>query len=102
MFKMHENYRRNIKKSLKDIPDDAYLYFHCSIGDWVCWVKKDKLIEKAYQEMPAWFFNSMCDVRVDGNTIYPVFTPIEQAAWDAAQKEYIRQKSEYCNKNGSE
>lgn len=102
MFRIHRNYRENIERTLKDIPDDAELYFSCAIGDWVCCTTKDKLIEKAYQEMPAWFFNSMRDVRADGNTIYPVFTPIEQAAWDAAQKEYIRQKSECCNKNGSE
>jgi hypothetical protein len=36
----------------------------------------------------------------EDNVWHPVFTRIHQAAWNAAQSEYLKDKGEWCAKHG--
>ena len=94
MKRVHPRLKENIAQVLKDTPADKTLYFECEIGDWVEYVTKENIIEKAMAKMPEFFFNSFISVEFDNNILVPKFLRVEQAAWTAAQNEYSAQKGE--------
>lgn len=94
MKRVNSSLKGNIAQVLKDVPADKTLYFECQIGDWLCSVTKDKIIDKAMEKMPEFFFNAFVSVNLVGSTLIPLFNRVEQAAWIAAQEEYSAVKGE--------
>ena len=101
---IHDSYRANIERTLKDVPDDKTLHFRYEISDCVACVKKSQIIDRARKDMPLYFLRAMHNVRIadDGYTVEPCFNRIEQAAWDAALSEFYKDKQEWCDKYGCE
>ena len=100
----HESYRKNIERTLKDIPENKTLHFRCQISDCVACVTKGQLIDRARKEMPLYFLRAMHNVRIceNGYSVEPCFNRVEQAAWDAALSEFYKDKQEWCDKYGCE
>ena len=101
---LHPEYQKHIMKTLENKGDNEKLHFRYEPSDCLRVVTKNEIIRVAREAMPAYFCNSMMDVRIadDGYTIEPVFTRIVQAAWDAALSEFYKDKQEWCDKYGCE
>lgn len=104
---LSHSYRQNIANTLKDIPEDKHIFFRSQVSDCVACIRKGQLIDRARREMPVWFLQSMRDVKVVTDeygtiTVEPVFTPIQQAAWDAAMAAFYKDKAEWCARYGCE
>lgn len=102
-----DSYRKNIANTLKDIPEHKRFGFRCIPEDCVAIVTKSTLIDRARCTMPVWFLQNMYNVKVSVDeygiiSVEPMFNRIQQAAWDAALKEFYEDKAEWCAKYGCE
>ena len=105
------NFKEEIKNShyrlimdcLKDVPEDEPFYVHLEIGDLVSGCTKKTLFERAFEQMPYYFYCGWWGLKKSNSYWWePTFCRVEQAAWDAAQAEYTKDKMEYCAKWGCE
>ena len=97
------SHHKLIMECLKDVPDDEAFWAHLVIGDSVQACTKKTLFKRAFESMPFYFYCGWFGLEKDEhNTWQPKFCRIEQAAWDAANNEYIKDKSEWCAKWGCE
>ena len=104
-FKENEdNYHRIlILGCLKDVPDNETLRVHLEIGDCVQCCTKKGLFKRAFEGMPYYFYCEWIGLEKDKHgTWQPRFNRVAQAAWNAANEEYMKEKGELCAKWGCE
>ena len=94
---------KNIMNALKDLDDKESFYVHLEVSDCISGCTKETLFDRAFDTMPYWFFCDWVGLKQVGHKHFePVFNRIRQAAWDAAQSEYLKDKAEWCAKWGCE
>ena len=92
---------KNIMNALKDLGDKESFYVHLEIGDCISGCSKETLFDRAFDTMPYWFYCHWVGLKQVRHYVWePVFNRIQQAAWDAAQSEYLKDKAEWCVKWG--
>ena len=99
------SYKKNLDRFLEGIGDEKMFYCRLRPEDCLCGCSKNTFYRRLNEEMPEWFLMACCDFKKDEDSdcsYEPVFTGIQQAAWDAALKDYVKNKAAFCAKWGCE
>ena len=96
-------YKENMDRFLEQFKEGEVFYVRFEPADYSMSCTKANFYEHLNEHMPQWFLSSCINFKESDTCVYePVFCPIQQAAWDAAMKEYFRLKGEWCAKHGCE
>lgn len=98
----HGTYKDNMDRFLEQFEDGESFRAQFEIGDLVTVCTKETFYHFLNEMMPEWFLVDCRDFRKEGYYFVPVFNRVRQAAWDAAMKEYFKEKGEWCAKHGCE
>lgn len=76
------------------MPDNEMFFARLRPMDSLCGCYKETFYRRLNEEMPLYFLTSCQGFKKEGNTYEPIFCRIEQAAWNAAYSEYMKDKGE--------
>lgn len=97
-------YKQNMDKWLATMPDDKMFFARLRPDDCVCGCFKKTFYKRLNEEMPEYFLMSCQGFKKAENssTYEPIFCRIQQAAWNAAYSEMLKEKGEWIARFGSE
>lgn len=89
------SYKQNMDKWLAAMPDNEMFFARLRPMDCLCGCFKKTFYRRLNEEMPLYFLTSCQGFKkTEDNTYEPIFCRIEQAAWNAAYSEYMKDKGE--------